>query len=118
MLGYISKLEQIEIMKNAIALIQPTQFEGDPGGCSVYEAISYGKSVIMSDILVNLEASGTEDVYYFKVGDSKDLALKMILLLKKTYKPYKVEIVERIFERNVKIITKFYMDIMKYVVKR
>ena len=118
LLGYISKLEQIEIMKNAIALIQPTQFEGDPGGCSVYEAVSYGKAVIMSDILVNLEASGTEDVYYFKVGDSEDLASKMKLLFKKAYRPYKVEIAQRIFEKNVKIITKFYMDMMKCVVKR
>lgn len=31
-LGHIPKLEQIELIKNCIAVIQPTLFEGGPGG--------------------------------------------------------------------------------------
>lgn len=117
LLGYIPKHEQIEIMKNAVALIQPTRFEGDPGGCSVYEAISYGKSVIMSDIPVNLEAYETNSVYYFKVGVYQELAVQMKKILGMEYKPYNIEIVQKIYGKNAETITGFYKDIIRFAVK-
>ena len=49
------KLDQIALMKNCIALIQATEFEGTPGGLSVYDAISLGVRTIVSDIPVNRE---------------------------------------------------------------
>ncbi|MCR4745153.1 MAG: glycosyltransferase [Lachnospiraceae bacterium] len=76
--GYIPKLDQIEMMKNSIALVQPTLFEGDPGGCAVYDAVSMGIRVILSDIDVNLELDGTEDCYFFRKKDSDDLYRKMM----------------------------------------
>lgn len=115
LLGYIPKTEQIEIMKNAVALVQPSLFEGDPGGCSGYEAVSYGRPVIMSDIAVNLEADGTENLYFYKVGDYMELAFQMKGLLDAAYVPYNVEIVQRIYCKNVKKTTDFYLDILRSV---
>ena len=54
-LGLIPKLEQIAIMRSAIAVIQPTLFEGSPGGLAVADAIGVGQRVIVSDIPVNRE---------------------------------------------------------------
>ena len=55
-LGLIPKREQIEVMKNSLAIIQPTLFEGSPGGGVLEDAISIGVPAIISDIKVNLEA--------------------------------------------------------------
>ncbi|MFY8021242.1 MAG: glycosyltransferase [Bacteroidia bacterium] len=76
LLGYILKEEQKEIMKNAIALIQPTLFEGGPGGGAVYEALAMGVPVLMSDIPVNKEIE-SPIAKFFKTGDEQDLALQM-----------------------------------------
>jgi glycosyltransferase involved in cell wall biosynthesis len=75
-MGLIPKRDQIEIMKNACAVVQPTRFEGDAGGGSVYDAISLGVPSIVSDIPVNLEAEGCGAVF-FPLGDAKALAGKM-----------------------------------------
>ncbi len=63
-LGLIPKIEQIAIMRAAIALIQPTLFEGSPGGGAVHEAISIGQRVIVSDIQINREISRWVDAYF------------------------------------------------------
>jgi glycosyltransferase involved in cell wall biosynthesis len=76
-LGYIPKLDQLQILKNCIALIQPTLFEGGPGGGAVYESVVYGIPSIVSDIPVNIEIED-ETVTFFKTGSSEDLAEKMI----------------------------------------
>jgi glycosyltransferase involved in cell wall biosynthesis len=54
-LGLIPKLDQIAIMRSACAIIQPTLFEGTPGGLAVVDAIGVGQRVIVSDIPVNRE---------------------------------------------------------------
>lgn len=120
LLGYIPKNEQIEIMKNAMALIQPSWFEGDPGGCSVYEAVSYGKTVIMADTAVNMEAKGMDGIYYFKTGNSRDLAMQMKKILdgEIKYRTYSIEMVKKIYEKNAKTITEFYLDVARQAVKR
>ncbi|MCK6609968.1 MAG: glycosyltransferase family 4 protein [Bacteroidia bacterium] len=84
LLGFIPKSHQRKIMWNARALVQPTLFEGGPGGGSVFEAVSMGIPVVMSDIPVNLEIQGNNEVY-FKTGDSQSLAqaLKQVLNLSK-----------------------------------
>ena len=67
-LGHIPKRDQIELLKHAVALIQPTLFEGGPGGGSAYEAVALGKRVIISDIPVNREID-SGDVRFFGCGD-------------------------------------------------
>jgi len=74
--GYVSKAEQKAMMKNAIALVQPTLFEGGPGGGSVYEAIGMGVKVVLSDIEINKEID-CGSILFFKQGNPADLAQKM-----------------------------------------
>jgi glycosyltransferase involved in cell wall biosynthesis len=54
-LGLVPKRDQIEIMKSALGVVQPTLFEGGPGGGSVYDAISLGVPALVSDIPINRE---------------------------------------------------------------
>jgi glycosyltransferase involved in cell wall biosynthesis len=81
LLGYILKEEQQEIMLKSKALIQPTLFEGGPGGGSVYEALALGVPVLMSDIPVNKEINNPL-AYFFIAGNESSLATKMLELLK------------------------------------
>jgi glycosyltransferase involved in cell wall biosynthesis len=80
LLGHIPKREQIEIMKHAQAVVQPTLFEGGPGGGSVYDAACLGVPVILSDIAVNREVEG-DNLFFFEAGNSSDLARKMKTVL-------------------------------------
>jgi glycosyltransferase involved in cell wall biosynthesis len=77
-LGHIPKRDQIEIMKNAIAVIQPTLFEGGPGGGSVYDAISIGIPAILSDIEINRELDCFDfDLHFFPPHDHVRLSSLM-----------------------------------------
>jgi len=81
-LGHIPKQDQMQIMKNAVAVIQPTLFEGGPGGGAVYDAVALGVRAIVSDIAVNREIEDAK-VTFFTAGSSADLAEKMAMLLSK-----------------------------------
>jgi len=75
-LGHIPKRDQIELLKHAVALVQPTLFEGGPGGGATYEAVALGQRVLLSDLPVNLEVDGG-DVCFFTKGDHAALAQLM-----------------------------------------
>lgn len=75
-LGLIPKDDQIALLKDAVAVIQPTRFEGGPGGGAVYDAVALGVRSILSDIPVNLEIA-EERVSYFPAGDAATLADRM-----------------------------------------
>lgn len=83
LLGFIPKDEQLSIVKNSIGLIQPTLFEGGPGGGAVYNALCLGVPCLVSDIPVNREIIGYDNVYYFEPNNSSELASLMIKKLKK-----------------------------------
>lgn len=94
-LGLIPKIEQIEIMKGALAVIQPTLFEGGPGGGSVWDAMALGVPAILSDISTNLEIND-ENVSFFYTKKTEDLLLRMKEIIdKKIERPSKRELVER-----------------------
>lgn len=76
-LGYIPKKDQVSLLKYSEALIQPTLFEGGPGGGSCFQAISMGVPVIASNIPVNLEMC-IGDICYFEAGSSIELTKKLI----------------------------------------
>ncbi len=76
-LGLIPKRDQIEILKNTNAVLQPTRFEGGPGGGSVYDAVSLGVPAIVSNLPVNMEITDRE-VEFFPVGDAEALAKCMM----------------------------------------
>ncbi len=78
LLGYIPKADQILIMKNSIGVIQPTLFEGGPGGGMVYNALCLGVCCLVSDIEVNREIKGYNTVFFFDPEKEDDLAKLMI----------------------------------------
>jgi len=75
-LGLVPKRDQIELMKHACAVIQPTLFEGGPGGGAVYDAVSLDVPAIVTDIPVNQEVVAAA-LQFFPAGDSASLAAKM-----------------------------------------
>ena len=83
LLGLIPKIEQIEIMKKAQAVITTTLFEGGPGGGAVWDACALGVRSIVSDIPVNLEIKN-DLVTFFKVKNVEDLSEKMKMILEST----------------------------------
>jgi glycosyltransferase involved in cell wall biosynthesis len=65
-LGLIPREHQLSLMKNCIAVIQPSKFEG--WGTVVEDAKTLGKPVILSDINVHREQMG-EYGYFFPVDN-------------------------------------------------
>lgn len=116
MLGYIPKDDQVQLMKDSIAVLQPSLFEGDPGGCSVYEAVGFGKKVIMSSIDVNLEAEGVAGISYFEPTDYIGLAKLMRDVLDEKHEKYSIEKVRKIYEQNSWKAASFYKEMMYEIV--
>lgn len=71
-LGLLSKREQVQLLRCAVAVLQPTLYEGGPGGGAVYDAVALGVPAIVSDLPVNTEID-EPGVAFFRAGD--DLAL-------------------------------------------
>ena len=72
-LGRIPKAEQLHLMKGSIAVVQPTLFEGGPGGGQVYESIALGIRSIVSDLPVNREIC-EGNIEFFSPTNSIELA--------------------------------------------
>ena len=72
-LGMVSKADQIALLKGSIAMIQPTLFEGGPGGGAAFDAVSLGVRCLVSDIAVNRELI-EPGVEFFPPGDAAALA--------------------------------------------
>lgn len=79
-LGLIPKRDQLALMRGCAALLQPTLFEGGPGGGSVYEAVGLGIPAVVSDIAVNREID-VGNLHFFHAGDPSDLAAKTTQVL-------------------------------------
>jgi glycosyltransferase involved in cell wall biosynthesis len=82
-LGRIPKVDQLCLMHWSIAVVQPTLFEGGPGGGQVYEAVALGVPVLLSDIPVNREVD-CSSVEFFEPGNADQLG---ILLAKHAASP-------------------------------
>lgn len=102
-LGLLPKLDQIELMKGATAVLQPTLFEGGPGGGAVYDAIAVGTRSIVSNIPVNMEiGADATTVKFFRAGDAGDLAEKMRQTLGESYtRPSQQALVEQGRQRRI-----------------
>jgi len=90
-LGHIPKRDQIELLKHAVALVQPTLFEGGPGGGSTYEAVALGQRVLLSDLPVNAEAD-CGDIRLFPRGDHAALTQLMGKALNEVASPLGPEV--------------------------
>lgn len=71
-LGYLDRKEFLKYLTNCKALIQPTLFEGSPGGFSVADAVAYGVPVLLSDIPINREVD-KGDIQYFDLNNISSL---------------------------------------------
>ena len=81
MLGLVPKLDQIALLRGALAVVQPTAFEGGPGGGAVFDAVALGVPSLVSAIPVNREI---EDYVtrYFPLDDVPALAAAMRAVLR------------------------------------
>lgn len=77
-LGFIDRSEQLVLMKNSLAVIQPSLFEG--WSTVIEDAKALGKLVVASDIPVHKEQLGDLHEYYFDKDDSHELARKLNVL--------------------------------------
>lgn len=75
-LGHIPKREQIELLKHASAVIQPTLFEGGPGGGAIFDAVALDVPALVSSIPVNQEINCGQ-VSFFPPQDFNALAQLM-----------------------------------------
>ena len=75
-LGLIPKLDQVALLRGAIAVVQPTGFEGGPGGGSVFDAVALVLRTIVSDIPVNREISDVVTCFV-PLGDADALEAVM-----------------------------------------
>lgn len=74
-LGFIDRKDQLVLMKNAQAVIQPSLFEG--WSTVVEDAKALNQTLIVSNITVHKEQLENK-AYYFAPDDHNELALKMI----------------------------------------
>ena len=65
-LDLIPRSDQLELIKKSIGVIQPSLYEGGPGGFSAYEAMVFNKQLIISDIKINKEISYKNSHFYKK----------------------------------------------------
>jgi glycosyltransferase involved in cell wall biosynthesis len=79
-LGLIPKADQLSLLSGARLLVQPTLYEGGPGGGAVYEAMGNGIPAVVSDISINREI-GHDAIVFFAAGQAEDLKSKIILAL-------------------------------------
>ena len=111
-LGYIPKNDQLQILKNSVAVIQATLFEGGPGGGAVYESVALGVPSIVSDIPVNKELDD-ETVTFFKTGSPEDLAEKMKLVFESPKKEYSTQALIAKNKKSLEILGTEILNILK-----
>lgn len=83
MLGFIDRKEQLQIMKHALAVIQPSLFEG--WSTIVEDTKAMNQNIIVSDISVHKEQLGDKTIYF----DPKNSDTLVEIL--KNYKKTRVE---------------------------
>lgn len=114
-LGHIPKIDQISIMKKSLGVLQPTLFEGGPGGGSVYDAVSLGVPAILSDIPANREIETEENLFYFEAGSATDLSDRIRAFLKQEIKrPSTVELITR-GEQRRRMMGERLLEAVNYV---
>jgi glycosyltransferase involved in cell wall biosynthesis len=74
LLGFISREDQLQLMQNSLAVIQPSKFEG--WSTVIEDAKTLGAKVIASDIQVNREQM-KDNAAYFEAESAEQLAVLM-----------------------------------------
>ncbi len=74
---YLEREELLNLINNSIALIQPSLYEGGPGGFSSADAVSLNKKVIISNIEINNEINNDKRFTFFESNNEDDLSIKL-----------------------------------------
>jgi len=77
-LGFIDRVDQLLLMKNSIAIIQPSLFEG--WSTVVEDGKGLNQTLIVSNISVHKEQLGDKG-YFFSPNDFNELALTMLAVI-------------------------------------
>jgi glycosyltransferase involved in cell wall biosynthesis len=104
-LGFLDRKEQLQLMKHALTIIQPSKFEG--WSTVIEDAMAMNQPVIASSIDVNREQLKEQGVY-FDPEDFVSLSQKMVNDLKS-----KRQIVYNYKEKKKTFSTTFYHLIPK-----
>ncbi len=115
--GHIAKDEQIELVKNSVCVLQPTMFEGGPGGGIASDALALGKRIILSDISVNKEIE-SDLAYFFKAGDSVSLAKKIRDLLISKPKEFGYDELISMGQSNLEQFGKFLIEMFYFEIEK
>ena len=115
LLGLVPKKEQLCIMRNAVALIQPTLFEGGPGGGSVCDAVSMQVPCIVSDIEINKELPQNKRINYFEAHSETSLAKEMKKALKREYSKKSNKCLVKLKEKNLQQYGEFLYTIFERI---
>ena len=89
--------------------------EGGPGGGAVYNALCLGITCLISDIRVNREIIGYDNVYFFNPNNSSELAKLMLDHSLDDRLPD--DLVEKKIEENKRYYCKSIINFAKKVVQ-
>ena len=103
-LGFIDRGEQLFFMKNSVAVIQPSLFEG--WSSVVEDAKAMNQNLIVSDLRVHKEQLG-DQAFYFDPLDQKNLTAQMIQFLEK-----KIGLPQFNYEQNLSLFGKNFMNVI------
>ncbi len=103
-LGFIDRDEQLKLMSESLAVIQPSLFEG--WSTVVEDAKAMNKYIILSDIPVHKEQC-TENVIFFNPKNTTDLSTKIEYFIKQTPIAKK-----RDYTKNQQIAAKTFFNII------
>jgi len=116
LLGYIPKNDQIGLLKRSIALVQPTLYEGGPGGGAAYNAAALGIPIIASDIPVNKEIK--EGIRFFKAGSAPALVKQMTAQLHAQAAPPTAKALQRKSDRNLQRLSRVLTTVIETTLNR
>jgi hypothetical protein len=112
-LGIVSYIDVMALMKNSIAVINPSLFEG--WSSTIEQAKSYGKKIVLSNINVHLEQNPS-DAEYFDPTNANQLSKILLNIYKK--KDFRKDEKNYMFARNemiknLKRYALFFLDIIQ-----
>ncbi len=109
-LELVPRSDQLELIKNCLAMIQPSLYEGGPGGFSSYEAICFKKEIILADIKINKEIK-YKNAIFFKSNSSKNLLKKMEMIInKKSFSKISINL-----KKNQTKLGNFFLNLMNKI---
>ena len=102
--GFISRTEQLCLMKNSLAVIQPSLFEG--WSTVVEDAKSMGKFIYLSNLKVHQEQK-PDAVCYFDPHNMNDLVSKLVEIKPKDVESHYYKNIQDFGNRFARIIDEF-----------